>query len=77
MARPSPYPAELQADRRGTHMSRMIALVHEEAATLTPQELPTVLKRGLTLLDAPALKGVTGHLRATAARTCASSPLVE
>ncbi|MGW5258164.1 GTP cyclohydrolase FolE2 [Streptomyces sp. NPDC004012] len=45
----------LQAERRGTHMSRMIALVHEEAATLTPQELPTVLKRGLTLLDAPAL----------------------
>jgi GTP cyclohydrolase I len=37
----------LQADRRGTHMSRMIALVHEEVATLTPQELP--------LLDAPAL----------------------
>ncbi|MGW5434738.1 GTP cyclohydrolase, FolE2/MptA family [Streptomyces sp. NPDC004059] len=45
----------LQADRRGTHMSRMIALVHEEAAALTPQELPAVLKRGLTLLDAPAL----------------------
>ncbi|MEW2130642.1 GTP cyclohydrolase, FolE2/MptA family [Streptomyces sp. NPDC005435] len=45
----------LQADRRGTHMSRMIALVHEEVATLTPQELPIALKRGLTLLDAPAL----------------------
>ncbi|MER7841902.1 GTP cyclohydrolase, FolE2/MptA family [Streptomyces sp. NPDC096040] len=45
----------LQAERRGTHMSRMIALVHEEAATLSPQELPTVLKRGLTLLDAPGL----------------------
>ncbi|MFC9635279.1 GTP cyclohydrolase I FolE2 [Streptomyces mirabilis] len=45
----------LQADRRGTHMSRMITLVHEEAATLTPQELPIVLKRGLTLLDAPTL----------------------
>jgi GTP cyclohydrolase I len=45
----------LQADRRGTHMSRMIALVHEEVATLTPQELPLALKRGLTLLDAPAL----------------------
>ncbi|MEU1488437.1 GTP cyclohydrolase, FolE2/MptA family [Streptomyces sp. NPDC005752] len=45
----------LQADRRGTHMSRMIALVHEEVATLTPQELPLALKRGLTLLDAPSL----------------------
>ncbi|MGG7607876.1 GTP cyclohydrolase I FolE2 [Streptomyces sp. ZG43] len=45
----------LQADRRGTHMSRMIALVHEEVATLTPQELPLALKRGLTLLDAPTL----------------------
>lgn len=46
---------ELQAERRGTHMSRMIALVHEEVATLTPQELPIALKRGLTLLDAPSL----------------------
>ncbi|MCC9739410.1 GTP cyclohydrolase I FolE2 [Streptomyces sp. MNU89] len=45
----------LQANRRGTHMSRMIALVHEEVATLAPQELPIVLKRGLTLLDAPRL----------------------
>lgn len=45
----------LQADRRGTHMSRMIALVHEEVATLTPQELPLALKRGLSLLDAPVL----------------------
>ncbi|WP_405625024.1 GTP cyclohydrolase, FolE2/MptA family [Streptomyces sp. NBC_01396] len=45
----------LQAERRGTHMSRMIALVHEEVATLTPQELPIALKRGLFLLDAPAL----------------------
>ncbi|MFJ1656884.1 GTP cyclohydrolase I FolE2 [Streptomyces sp. NPDC088337] len=45
----------LQADRRGTHMSRMIALVHEELATLAPQELPIALKRGLTLLDAPSL----------------------
>ncbi|MEU8576613.1 GTP cyclohydrolase I FolE2 [Streptomyces asoensis] len=45
----------LQADRRGTHMSRMIALVHEEVATLAPQELPITLKRGLTLLEAPSL----------------------
>ncbi|MFJ8197335.1 GTP cyclohydrolase I FolE2 [Streptomyces sp. NPDC096152] len=45
----------LQSHRRGTHMSRMIALVHEEVATLAPQELPIALKRGLTLLDAPTL----------------------
>ncbi|MFE2583264.1 GTP cyclohydrolase I FolE2 [Streptomyces sp. NPDC059378] len=45
----------LQAERRGTHMSRMIALVHDEIATLTPQDLPIALKRGLALLDAPAL----------------------
>ncbi|MFD4497825.1 GTP cyclohydrolase, FolE2/MptA family, partial [Streptomyces sp. NPDC058486] len=45
----------LQADRRGTHMSRMVALVHDEINTLTPQELPRTLKRGLTLLDAPSL----------------------
>ncbi|MEU4009772.1 GTP cyclohydrolase, FolE2/MptA family [Streptomyces pseudogriseolus] len=48
----------LQADRRGTHMSRMIALVHEELATLDPQDLPIALKRGLSLLEAPSL-GVT------------------
>ncbi|MGA4980089.1 GTP cyclohydrolase I FolE2 [Streptomyces cinereoruber] len=45
----------LQADRRGTHMSRMISLIHDEISTLTPQELPRTLKRGLTLLDAPSL----------------------
>lgn len=45
----------LQAERRGTHMSRMIALIHEDLAILTPQELPIVLKRGLALLDAPTL----------------------
>ena len=45
----------LQADRRGTHMSRMIALIHDGMATLNPWELPRVLKYGTTLLDAPAL----------------------
>lgn len=45
----------LQAERRGTHMSRMIALVHEQLKVLTPQELPRVLKEGASLLDAPAL----------------------
>ncbi|MFG2813828.1 GTP cyclohydrolase I FolE2 [Streptomyces sp. NPDC048410] len=45
----------LQADRRGTHMSRMIALVHEEVATVAPERLPIALKRGLALLEAPTL----------------------
>jgi GTP cyclohydrolase IB len=45
----------LQADRRGTHMSRMIALVHEEMTILRPQELPLTLKKGAVLLDAPVL----------------------
>ncbi|GAA2487922.1 GTP cyclohydrolase FolE2 [Streptomyces thermolineatus] len=56
----------LPADRRGTHMSRMVALVHGEVATLTPQELPLVLKRGLALLDTPALTlGLTLPLATT------------
>ncbi len=34
-------------------MSRMIALVHEEAATLAPQELPITLKRGWSCSKPP------------------------
>ncbi|MFJ4002965.1 GTP cyclohydrolase I FolE2 [Streptomyces sp. NPDC090023] len=45
----------LQADRRGTHMSRMIALVHEEVATVAPERLHIALKRGMALLEAPTL----------------------
>ncbi|TPQ18624.1 GTP cyclohydrolase I FolE2 [Streptomyces sporangiiformans] len=45
----------LQADRRGTHMSRMVALVQDELATLDPRDMPRVLKEGATLLDAPAI----------------------
>ncbi|MFF8961913.1 GTP cyclohydrolase I FolE2 [Streptomyces globisporus] len=45
----------LQHDRRGTHMSRMVALVHERLQRFDPRQLPTVLKSGADLLDAPAI----------------------
>ncbi|NJP99829.1 GTP cyclohydrolase I FolE2 [Streptomyces zingiberis] len=45
----------LQHDRRGTHMSRMVALVHEHLQRFDPRRLPTVLKTGADLLDAPAI----------------------
>ncbi|MEU9577226.1 GTP cyclohydrolase, FolE2/MptA family [Streptomyces chilikensis] len=46
----------LQADRRGTHMSRMVALVQDELGMLDPRDVPRVLKEGAALLDAPAVK---------------------
>lgn len=46
----------LQADRRGTHMSRMVALAQDELTRLDPRELPRVLKEGAALLGAPAVK---------------------
>ncbi|MEV2255701.1 GTP cyclohydrolase I FolE2 [Streptomyces sp. NPDC050147] len=45
----------LQHDRRGTHMSRMVALVHEHLQRFDPRQLPSVLKTGADLLDAPAI----------------------
>jgi GTP cyclohydrolase I len=45
----------LQHDRRGTHMSRMVALAHEHLRRFDPRKLPYVLKVGAHLLDAPAL----------------------
>ncbi|MFJ1749955.1 GTP cyclohydrolase I FolE2 [Streptomyces sp. NPDC088116] len=45
----------LQHDRRGTHMSRMVALVHEHLQRFDPRQLPTVLKTGADLLDVPAI----------------------
>jgi len=46
----------LQADRRGTHMSRMIELIHGHLAELDPRELPTILKTAAIRLDADRLK---------------------
>ena len=46
----------LQHDRRGTHMSRMVALAHEHLRRFDPRKLPYVLKIGADLLDAPALR---------------------
>ncbi|MFJ5104822.1 GTP cyclohydrolase I FolE2 [Streptomyces sp. NPDC088554] len=45
----------LQHDRRGTHMSRMVALAHDHLQRLDPRQLPQVLKAGAELLDAPAV----------------------
>jgi GTP cyclohydrolase I len=46
----------LDADRRGTHMSRMVALVHNELQRLDPLEIPRVLKEGAALMEAPAIR---------------------
>lgn len=45
----------LQHDRRGTHMSRMVSLVHDHLQRFDPRQLPSVLKTGADLLDAPAI----------------------
>ncbi|MET3142818.1 UNVERIFIED_ORG: GTP cyclohydrolase I [Arthrobacter sp. UYEF2] len=41
----------LPADRRGTHMSRMVQLVHDELTVIDPRELPLVMKRVATKMD--------------------------
>lgn len=43
----------LQADRRGTHMSRMVELVHDRLRPLDPRDLDQVLKTGAVNLDTP------------------------
>jgi GTP cyclohydrolase I len=45
----------LQHDRRGTHMSRMVALVHKNLHHFDPQEIPHVLKTGAYELNAPSI----------------------
>ena len=41
----------LPADRRGTHMSRMLEVVHEHLQNLQPRELPRILKTAADRLD--------------------------
>lgn len=41
----------LPSERRGTHMSRMLALVHEHLRDFDPRELPTTLKASADRLD--------------------------
>lgn len=41
----------LPAARRGTHMSRMVELVHDHLRDLDPRELPTILKAAANKLD--------------------------
>ncbi|MFJ5884359.1 GTP cyclohydrolase I FolE2 [Kitasatospora cineracea] len=45
----------LPHDRRGTHMSRMVALVHEHVQQFDPREFPQVLKAGADLLEVSSL----------------------
>lgn len=45
----------LQAERRGTHMSRMVSLVHDHLGSFDPRNLPRMLKTGAYELDAPAI----------------------
>lgn len=46
----------LDANQRGTHMSRMVALVHNELQRLDPLEIPRILKEGAALMEAPAIR---------------------
>ena len=41
----------LPAERRGTHMSRMVEIVHKNLAKIDPRELPLVLKGAAAKLD--------------------------
>lgn len=64
----------LQHDRRGTHMSRMVALVHNHLRTLDPRRLPQVLKVGADELDAPAIT-IAASLTVSQAVTAPASGL--
>lgn len=46
----------LPAERRGTHMSRMVELIHEHIVELDPREWPTVLKSVVTRLEVEAAR---------------------
>lgn len=41
----------LPAERRGTHMSRMVELIHEHLVAFDPREWPSILKSVVTRLD--------------------------
>lgn len=45
----------LPSDRRGTHMSRMVELVHEHLREFDPRELPTILKAAAVRLEVDAV----------------------
>lgn len=46
----------LAAERRGTHMSRMIELIDEELQHLDPRELPLTAKRALARFDVQSIR---------------------
>jgi GTP cyclohydrolase I len=45
----------LPAQRRGTHMSRMVEIAHEQLRTLDPRTLPVTLKSAADRLDADSV----------------------
>ncbi|KRB48359.1 GTP cyclohydrolase [Terrabacter sp. Root181] len=45
---------QLPSDRRGTHMSRMVELVHEHLQVIDPRDLATVLKQAAARLEVSA-----------------------
>ena len=46
----------LPADRRGTHMSRMVEVVHEHLQEFDPREMPNVLKLAADRLDVDGVR---------------------
>jgi GTP cyclohydrolase IB len=50
---------QLQANRRGTHMSRMVEIVNQHLTELDPRRLPIILKAAAHHLDAQALTVIT------------------
>lgn len=61
----------LQHDRRGTHMSRMVAFAHEYLRRFDPRKLPYLLKVGADLLDAPHVRsGDRSSLEYDSGGTC-------
>jgi GTP cyclohydrolase IB len=46
----------LPAMRRGTHMSRMIEVIHDHAREFDPHEMPTILKSAAVRLDVESLR---------------------
>lgn len=46
----------LPADRRGTHMSRMVEIIHDEVQDLEPERLPQALKVAADRLDVDAVR---------------------
>lgn len=49
------FSVTLPEERRGTHMSRMVELIHDELNVLAPQDLPRVLKTAAQRMEVDSL----------------------